>query len=151
MEQNTNTPKVEFVEINMEQINDFLKSLPAWNIENETGYKPITTFWQDFSIADAAPRFGEDAIGAIRATWKAAVTVFRNDYKYMTELVMVLNHKIWYHHDAAIRAKSEGLLNRRDFHMRLAQEYDAAWRATDEWCVNNFKDEAAKYYFETTD
>lgn len=27
--------------------------VPKWNIESETGYKPRTTFWQDFSIADA--------------------------------------------------------------------------------------------------
>ncbi len=152
MEHNeTTTPRVELVEIDMEKINAFLKSLPAWNIENETGYKPISTFWQDFSIADAAPAFGCDAVDAIRATWEAAVTAYRDHYKMMTELVMVLNHKIWQHHNAAVRAKSEGLLNRRDFHMRLAEEYDAAWRATDEWCVNNFKGEAAEYYFETTD
>lgn len=25
--------------------------IPKWNIEEETGYKPFTTFWQDFSIA----------------------------------------------------------------------------------------------------
>lgn len=23
-----------------------------WDIESETGYHPITTFWDDFSIAD---------------------------------------------------------------------------------------------------
>ena len=34
-------------------------SLPVWNIEQITGYKPITTFWQDFSIAD---KFGLDAV-----------------------------------------------------------------------------------------
>lgn len=33
--------------------------VPKWNIESETGYKPRTTFWQDFSIADA---FGGDAV-----------------------------------------------------------------------------------------
>lgn len=33
--------------------------VPMWNIESETGYKPRTTFWQDFSIADA---FGGDAV-----------------------------------------------------------------------------------------
>ena len=153
MEQNAknNAPQVEIVEIDMKEINEFLRSLPQWNIEQEFGYKPISTFWQDFSIADAAPRFGEDAVAAIQATWKAAVTCFRSDYKMMTELVMVLNHKIFYHHDAAVRAKAEGLLNRRDFHMRLAEEYDAAWRATDDWCVKNFKGEAAEYYFATTD
>jgi len=146
-----NDPQVKIVEINMEKMNDFFKSLPEWNIERELGYKPISTLWTDFSIADAAPQFGLDAIEAIRATWKAAVTALRSDYKMMTELVMVLNHKIWQHHDAAIRAKSEGLLNRRDHHMRLAKEYDAAWRATDEWCCEHFTGEAAEYYYETTD
>lgn len=33
--------------------------VPKWNVESETGYKPRTTFWQDFSIADV---FGEDAV-----------------------------------------------------------------------------------------
>ena len=30
-----------------------------WNIEELTGYKPKTTFYSDFSIAE---KFGEDAI-----------------------------------------------------------------------------------------
>lgn len=34
-------------------------SLPAWNIEQETGYKPQTTFWEDFSIAD---KFGKSGV-----------------------------------------------------------------------------------------
>lgn len=33
--------------------------IPKWDIEEETGYKPFTTFWQDFSIAD---RYGLQAI-----------------------------------------------------------------------------------------
>ena len=31
----------------------------VWNIEAITGYKPITTFWMDFSIAD---NFGKSAV-----------------------------------------------------------------------------------------
>ena len=146
-----NTPAVEIVEIDMEKINKFLKGLPQWTIEEETGYKPISTFWQDFSIADAAPRFGEDAIFAIRMTFKSAIRSFRDDYKMMTELSMVLNHKIFEHHDKAVRAKKEGLLNRRDYHMMLAREYDGAWRATHDWCRENFKGEALEYYLDTTD
>ena len=30
-----------------------------WNVEELCGYKPITTFWDDFTIAEA---FGIDAI-----------------------------------------------------------------------------------------
>ena len=53
--------------------------VPVWNIESLCGYKPMTTFWQDFSIADA---FGIAAV----------VDTFTRAFK---ELVMVLNHKIW--------------------------------------------------------
>lgn len=40
--------------------NKVIKSnLPQWRIQQDTGYKPITTFYQDFSIAD---KFGTNAI-----------------------------------------------------------------------------------------
>ena len=29
-----------------------------WNIESELGYKPITTFWMDFSIAEQYSKSG---------------------------------------------------------------------------------------------
>ena len=34
-------------------------AIPRWNIAELNGYEPITTFWQDFSIAD---KFGNNAI-----------------------------------------------------------------------------------------
>ena len=148
---NTNTPKVEVIELNMEKINMLFKSLPKWTLAEENGYEPLYTFWTDFSIADAAPRFGEDAVEAIRMTFSGIVRVMRDDYKAMTELSMVLNHKIWEHRNAAVRAKNAGLLNRRDHHMRLAEEYDGAWRATDEWCKEHLKGEELGYYIDTTD
>lgn len=60
----------------------------TWNIEAMTGYKPISTFYEDFSIADA---FGESAI---RGTYKRAMASWKTDYKMLTELVMALNWKI---------------------------------------------------------
>ena len=62
--------------------------IPRWNIEEETGYKPFTTFWQDFSIADT---YG---LQAIQDTFNRAFDEWKEDYKYLTELVLVLNHKI---------------------------------------------------------
>ena len=61
----------------------------GWNVEAMTGYKPITTFWTDFSIAE---KFG---VAAIIDTCKRALCEWKDNYKYLTELVMVLNHKIW--------------------------------------------------------
>lgn len=67
----------------------FQISIPTWNILETTGYNPITTFWQDFSIADV---YGQ---ASIKDTFRRAFKVWKNYYKYLTELVMVLNHKIW--------------------------------------------------------
>lgn len=53
-----------------------------------------TTFWQDFSIAD---RFGPSAV---RDTFDRAFREWRSDYLYLTDLVAVLNHKMWQHHAA---------------------------------------------------
>lgn len=66
--------------------------IPRWDIEEETGYKPFTTFWQDFSIADT---YG---LQAIQDTFKRAFDAWKDNYKYLTELVLVLNHKIFHHY-----------------------------------------------------
>lgn len=55
----------------------------------ENGYELQTTFWNDFSIAD---RFG---LSAVQDTFNRAFEEWKEDYKYLTELVLVLNHKIW--------------------------------------------------------
>ena len=112
-------------------INEFYANLPAWNVEAELGYKPITTFWQDFSIADI---FGGKAV---RDTYNRAFKEWRSNYKYLTELVMVLNHKIWQHH------------NERN--LALAQLYNALWEDADEWAMGNLFGEERDYYIRTLD
>ena len=67
-----------------------------WNIKEETGYEPITTLYMDFGIAE---RFGERAI--IDTFARVLKEYSANDnsrYKELTELVMVLNWKIWEHY-----------------------------------------------------
>ena len=105
-------------------------SVPVWNVESEFGYKPITTFWNDFSIADA---FGNSAVAD---TFKRAFNEWKGDYKYLTELVMVLNHKIcqWYKKNDA-----------------LAQLYNQVWEIADSYAVNNLKGEELEYFYRTTD
>ena len=106
-------------------------TLNDWNIEEMYGYKPITTFYTDFSIAD---RYGA---AAIRDTYERAVVAWKSDYKYITELVMVLNWKIWEHFEAGNRA--------------YAKLYDGLWRRLAEYCVNNLKGDELNYYLRTTD
>ena len=94
-------------------------------------YEMKTTFWQDFAIAD---RFGA---AAVRDTYKRAFEGWRHDVEYLTELVMVLNWRLWLHWE-----------NGRE---ELARVYDELWRRADLWCCENLKGEELSYYYRTTD
>ena len=103
-----------------------------WNIERELGYKPLTTFWDDFSVAE---NFGRQAI---LETAERCFKEWKNDYKYLTELIMVLNHKSWYWNE-----KNNGLM---ELYANLYYKYDEkAIKA-----LNNNKT-ALDYYFKTLD
>jgi hypothetical protein len=101
-----------------------------WNIEEITGYKPITTFWDDFSIAD---RFGASVV---RDTFNRAFIEWRGNYKYLTELVMVLNHKIWQHYET---------------NEVLARVYNELWEKADEYACENLNGEELSYFYRITD
>lgn len=96
-----------------------------------TGYEPQTTFWQDFSIAD---RFGAYAIVD---TYNRAFNEWKTNYIYLTELVMVLNHKCWafYH------------LKKND----LCELYKSLYERADEYALDNLKGEELEYFIRTTD
>ena len=103
-----------------------------WHIEEETGYKPQTTFWQDFAIADI---FGERAI--IDTVVRAARD-WHDNAVYITELSLVLNHRGWMHYHAKRK--------------QYADLYFSAWewltgKIVNEWLTG---DDLA-YYYETTD
>ena len=104
--------------------------IKMWNIEEMTGYKPITTFWQDFSIADV---FG---LEAIKDTYKRAFNEWKKNYEYLTELVMVLNWKIWEHYE-----------NNEE----MAGLYNDLWVDADEYALENLVGNELKYFLEVTD
>ena len=104
--------------------------IKTWNIEAMTGYKPITTFYEDFSIADI---FGIDAI---KDTYNNAFKSWKGDYKYLTELVMALNWKIWEHYEN---------------NDKYAHLYNDLWNKTAEWACQHLKGEELSYYYRTTD
>lgn len=55
-------------------------------------YNYTTTFWSDFTIAE---KFGT---AAIKDTAARAFSEWKDDIQYLTELVMVINHKCWEHY-----------------------------------------------------
>lgn len=96
----------------------------------ENGYELQTTFWDDFSIADL---FG---LSAIQDTFNRAFKEWQEDYKFLTELVMVLNHKIWQYHEK----KPE-----------FAMLYNTLYREADQYAMENLKDEELSYFLDVTD
>ena len=101
-------------------------------MKEQLGYECITTFWDDFSIADAWGDY------AIRDTFKDCKQWLK-DYKYWTELVLVLNWKLWYHYD---RHNDE-----------LAKTYDDLWRQAENMFYKKYsKDKiATAWYYKITD
>lgn len=97
---------------------------------NINGYETITSFWSDFTIAD---RFG---VSAIKDTYKRAFNEWKDNYKYLTELVMVLNWKIWQFYEK---------------NSQYAEVYNKLWEEADAYACNNLKGDEAAYFFWTTD
>lgn len=104
--------------------------LENWTIEQMTGYKPITTFYLDFSIAD---KFGT---AAIQDTYDRASAGWKDNYKYLTELVMVLNWKCWRWYQV-----------NDEYSILYAKLYEEL----NNWCIDNLKGDELTYYLETTD
>lgn len=107
------------------------RPLIDWNIEEMCGYKPISTYYTDFGIAEW---FGTDAI---RETYDNAVANWGSDIKWMTEIVMVLNWKIWEHYHGGDE--------------ELARFYDELWREAGEYVFSHFDGDDITYYLKTTD
>ena len=106
-------------------------TIKDWNIEAVTGYKPIGTFFTDFSIAD---NYGPDAV---KDTYKRALRDWKSNYKMLTELVMALNWKCWQHYD--------------EDNQQLSAVYSDLYYQADDYATSHLKGEELKYYYQTTD
>ena len=95
----------------------------------ENGYELQTTFWEDFSIAD---RFG---LAAVLDTFNRAFREWKGDYKFLTELTLVLNHKIWQYYE-----------NRPD----MAVLFNNLFEQTDQNAKENLKGNGFSYFLEGT-
>lgn len=91
------------------------------------------TFYMDFTIADV---FG---VNAIKDTYNRAFKEWKSDYRMLTALVMVLNHKMWEHYEATPR-RSE-----------LVELYNNLWTQADEYAVTNLKGQELEYFYRITD
>lgn len=105
--------------------------ITKWNIESMTGYRPKTTFFEDFSIAD---NFG---INAVKDTYKRGIETAKSlGYEYLTEFVMVLNWKIWEHYGT-----------REQF----AHLYNDLWEKASQIAEEILTGDELNYYYSTID
>lgn len=96
----------------------------------ENGYELQTTFWDDFSIAD---QFG---IEAIKDTYNRAFNEWKHNCKYLTELILVLNHKIWQYYKE---------------YPHIADLYNSLWKKANQYAKENLKGNELNYYYNITD
>ena len=95
------------------------------------GYHTCTTFYGDFSIADP---YGKSSI---EDTYERAFKSWKDNLKYITELVMVLNHKCWEHYYAENHT--------------LSELYQHLYEKTHDWCLDHLKGKDLTYYLQTLD
>ena len=93
-------------------------------------YEFKTTFWQDFTIAD---KFGTDAIND---TFKRACNAWKDNYIYLTELVLVLN---WKSH-----------LYKQD-NVRVSKLYNKLYEKANDYAIQNLKFGELDYYLDNVD
>lgn len=90
-----------------------------------------TTFDMDFAIAD---RFG---VNAVKDTFNRAFNEWKSDARYLTELVMVLNHRCWYWYH----------LNKH----ALSKVYEDLFYKAHHYAVNHLKGKELAFYLDVTD
>ena len=98
-------------------------------------YEYVTTFWEDFSIAEI---YG---IASIDETAKRIFNEWKSDIIYLTELIMILNHKCWYYYSIGDEA--------------LSQHYSDLYYKYNELALNYLEEYGSKedinYYYKTLD
>lgn len=94
-------------------------------------YECFTTFWSDFYIAAT---FG---VSAIKETYERVFEELKDDYKYLTKLIIVLNHFGWDFYETGKNEKANVFFNL----FREAQEY----------AYENLKGDEVAYFIRTTD
>lgn len=99
-------------------------------LEKMLNYKFESTFYEEFSIAE---EYGADGI---REHYDLVFNQWKDNLKFLTELVLVLNLKIflWYGVDDT-----------------NGKTYDQLWKETDGYALDVLKGEDLHYYLSTLD
>ena len=99
-------------------------------MQTPNGYEMQTTFVEDFMLADL---FG---INAVKDTFERAFEDWKDNYVYLTELVIALNWGIWRNYET---------------YEPLARVYNELWKKADLYAQENLKGEELSFFYRVTD
>lgn len=102
------------------------------NVMAQNGYKRLTTFSSDLTIAE----FMEGEKG-IKETFNRVVKDWKGFVKYFTEFVMSLNIKGWEHYEEGNES--------------LSSLYSSLYYKTRDIALDTFKGDDLSYFIQTTD
>lgn len=97
-----------------------------------TNWRPTTLYWQRFSIGE---KYGIDEV---KEVYNDIFMAAKDDYKLLTELVMILNHKSWQHSEELTGSK-------------FCKTYADLYYEARNYALNNLKNDELQYFLETTD
>lgn len=114
-----------------------MKTKTAWVVPKITGYKILTDYWEQFTKVELEAETQDAAIKAAKKLYKELLPAAKKDYKKLTELVMVLNHKCWDHSE-------------------LDQNLIGIWYSDEylklhDWALDHLKGDEFSYYYQTVD
>lgn len=124
--------------------------LESWKrmVAEMCGYEAFTTFYGDLSVAEA---FG---VNSIKETYERVLKSWKDDYKYLTEFVMCLNHKCWEFYEKDAYRKYPIHLELSDESMdEIGQLYSDLYYSGRDFLYETFKgnEEAEDYIFSVLD
>ena len=119
------------------------------NLSYMTSFTPSYTFYSDFSIAEFCEVYMHDA-NAVVDTYKRVKESWGKDIKAITEVCMVLNHKIWSFYDGV---DSSYLKCSEEWRQKFSELYQSLYDDCTEYIQKTFGNdsEAMSYYYEVTD
>ena len=91
-----------------------------------------TSFMRDFTIAE---QFGT---AAVQDTYERVFQQWSDDYRYLTDLVLALNHKLWKHWE-------------QDPDSPFTALYNELWAAANDYALDNLKGPQLAYFIEQVD
>ena len=119
------------------------------NLGDMSSYKPKYTFYSDFAIAEFYQVYGRES-NAILDTYNRVIESWSGSYEALTEIILVLNHKIWaFFQD--VDTKYLGISKEKG--KEIARIYNELWQKAGDLFFKLYENnsEAMSHYYEVTD